>query len=243
MLVIVSVIVLSTRVHRDGTGVDQLTTGDVHSCVLNEASGEIVCWGGNFSGQLGYANTAPVGDDEFPLNQPAVNTGIVALQVAAGGTQSCALGNAGTVRCWGSGGSGQLGYGNINNVGDDEAPASAGNVPVGAAITEISRSYGTKASRIADLVARPVHTLAMSSPSRIMACPLPSYPKRRVLSTAGRPILTIASRTPCRSCRQCHSSSQTKCCLRASGGCRWRSRKSSCCAMWKSSRTRKPQRP
>ncbi len=37
----------------------------------------------------------------------------------------------GAVRCWGRGTSGQLGYGNEDNVGDDETPESVGATPVG----------------------------------------------------------------------------------------------------------------
>ncbi len=65
-----------------------------------------------------------------------------------------------------------------------------------AAITEISRSNGTKASRIACLVPRPVQILAMLvalADDGLAACH--QRPKRRVSSTAGRPIRTIASRS------------------------------------------------
>ena len=44
---------------------------------------------------------------------------------------------SGALRCWGAGYSGQLGYGNMDDlsykskfIGDDETPASAGDVPV-----------------------------------------------------------------------------------------------------------------
>jgi hypothetical protein len=35
----------------------------------------------------------------------------------------------GSIRCWGEGGLGQLGYGNTDNIGDTEVPATAGDVP------------------------------------------------------------------------------------------------------------------
>jgi hypothetical protein len=37
----------------------------------------------------------------------------------------------GAVRCWGTGGINSLGYGNTDSIGDDELPASAGDVPLG----------------------------------------------------------------------------------------------------------------
>jgi hypothetical protein len=36
----------------------------------------------------------------------------------------------GTVRCWGRASSGELGYGNVQTIGDTETPASAGDVRV-----------------------------------------------------------------------------------------------------------------
>ena len=42
----------------------------------------------------------------------------------------CALLTSGSLRCWGAGYVGQLGYGNTKFIGDDETPASAGDVPV-----------------------------------------------------------------------------------------------------------------
>lgn len=49
-------------------------------------------------------------------------------QLALGG-HACVLTAGGAVRCWGLGLNGRLGYGNLNNIGDNETPASAGDVP------------------------------------------------------------------------------------------------------------------
>ena len=51
-------------------------------------------------------------------------------KIEAGGNHTCALLTNGAVRCWGSGGNGALGYGNTDDIGDDETPASAGDVEV-----------------------------------------------------------------------------------------------------------------
>ena len=52
----------------------------------------------------------------------------VAVQVAAGDFHTCALLETGAVRCWEYGANGQLGYGNVNTIGDNEPPSSAGDV-------------------------------------------------------------------------------------------------------------------
>jgi alpha-tubulin suppressor-like RCC1 family protein len=44
----------------------------------------------------------------------------------------------GTLRCWGDGEDGQLGYGNTDNVGDDEVPADVGDVPLGETVVQVS---------------------------------------------------------------------------------------------------------
>jgi alpha-tubulin suppressor-like RCC1 family protein len=47
----------------------------------------------------------------------------------------------GAVRCWGSGEQGQLGYGNTEDIGDDETPASAGDVDVGTPATHVAVGF------------------------------------------------------------------------------------------------------
>ncbi|MEM1269662.1 MAG: T9SS type A sorting domain-containing protein, partial [Bacteroidota bacterium] len=110
-----------------GTTVAQISTGASHTCAVTTAGG-LRCWGDNFFGELGYANQDDIGDNESPLTAGDVNVGTTVTQVTAGSNFTCALTSAGQVRCWGAGGSGRLGYGNTNNIGDDEAPATAGDV-------------------------------------------------------------------------------------------------------------------
>lgn len=52
-------------------------------------------------------------------------------QISAAGDHTCALLVDGGVRCWGEANYGVLGYGNAENIGDDETPFSVGNVEVG----------------------------------------------------------------------------------------------------------------
>ncbi|KIG17855.1 hypothetical protein DB30_02478 [Enhygromyxa salina] len=107
-----------------------ITSGGGHSCA-RFGSGDVRCWGYNGYGQLGTGNTTNIGDDE-----PAIAAGLVDLGpndialVAAGNNHSCAVTNADDLYCWGLNTYGQLGYGNVERLGDDEPPSSNGPVDV-----------------------------------------------------------------------------------------------------------------
>jgi alpha-tubulin suppressor-like RCC1 family protein len=120
-----------------GGFVIQLAAGNDHTCALL-STGAVRCWGDANYGQLGYAGTDNIGDDEAPASAGDVNVGGPAIEITAGGLHTCALLSTGAVRCWGSNHAGQLGYGNTNTIGDDETPASAGNVNVGGLVVQIS---------------------------------------------------------------------------------------------------------
>jgi alpha-tubulin suppressor-like RCC1 family protein len=120
-----------------GGAVVQMAVGFLHTCVLLD-TGAVRCWGANDTGQLGYGNTRPIGDNEVPASAGDVDVGGTVVQLSAGVQHTCALLDTGAVRCWGSGGAGQLGYGNVNTIGDDETPASAGDVDVGGPVAAIS---------------------------------------------------------------------------------------------------------
>lgn len=107
-----------------------LASGWEHTCALLN-NGKLRCWGNNTNGQLGYGNTEAIGDDEDPASAGDVDLGGIAIQITAGGAFTCALLDGGDVRCWGSNANGQLGYPGLGNVGDDESPASAGDVTLG----------------------------------------------------------------------------------------------------------------
>ena len=98
-----------------------------HSCAVI-ADGTVRCWGDGANGKLGYGNLNSIGDTETPASAGPVDLGAgqTARAISAGDHHTCALLAGGNVRCWGYGVAGRLGYGNINNVGDNETPARAG---------------------------------------------------------------------------------------------------------------------
>jgi hypothetical protein len=116
-----------------------ITAGANHTCALL-TTGAVRCWGQGFDGQLGHDTSANIGDggiDESIKTADDVPLGGNATAITAGIDHTCALLTKEAVRCWGNGGSGQLGHDRPANVGDggtDESIEKAGDVPVGVAI-------------------------------------------------------------------------------------------------------------
>ncbi len=104
-------------------GSKMVSTGIFHSCVigLDEAA---YCFGRGADGQTGHGNTATIGINEVPdSSNSKVPIDLALSQVTTGASHSCVLTkDEGRVICFGLASSGQLGYGNTNKIGDDEAP-------------------------------------------------------------------------------------------------------------------------
>ncbi len=136
----------------------QISAGGSHTCALLEG-GDVRCWGSGDKGKLGYGSEANIGDDETPEAAGFVALGGPAVQIEAGGANTCALLEDGAVRCWGWGGSGALGRGDtataclidddydpyyacemnpICCTGDDETPAEVAPIELGGPATQIS---------------------------------------------------------------------------------------------------------
>lgn len=128
----------------DPRTVTQVAVGAYYSCALL-SDGAVRCWGMGLFGQLGHGDTHDIGTgDPYDSNvrtiiqKGDVNIGGTVTQIVSGLYHVCALISGGTVRCWGANAYGQLGYGNTQTIGDDETPASAGDVNVGGTVTQLS---------------------------------------------------------------------------------------------------------
>ncbi len=126
------------------TAAGRIDVGALHTCAIQEG-GSVRCWGYGPEGELGYPLMSTVGDDETPGSVGPVNVGAgrTATQIAVGDFHTCALLDDGTVRCWGFGADGRLGYGNTQNIGDNETPGMAGPVNLGAGRTAVAITAGS----------------------------------------------------------------------------------------------------
>ena len=108
----------------------QVTCGAEHTCGRN-ASGNAFCWGRNDQGQLG------VGSRLDTITPASVRmSGFALLDIDAGTSHTCAVGNTGAVYCWGRGTEGQLGTGMLDNAPmPTEVPAITTAEQVSAAST------------------------------------------------------------------------------------------------------------
>ncbi len=99
----------------------RVAAGGAHTCAIRE-SGAAKCWGNNQYGQLGYGNTANVGDNEpvSAANNLAFGSGLTLRDLALGAYHTCAVFTSGAVKCWGRGAEGQLGQGTTSSFGDNE---------------------------------------------------------------------------------------------------------------------------
>lgn len=113
-----------------GEAAISIGAGRAHSCALLE-SHRVRCWGSNSVGQLGVGNRELIGDDEPVSAGGFADVGGEVAELSVGGSHACVLLTNGSVRCWGLSMAGELGYGNLDTIGDDETPASAGDVPLG----------------------------------------------------------------------------------------------------------------
>ena len=95
-----------------GGTVTQIAAGEGFNCAVL-SGGTVRCWGTG-GAQLGRGNgsTATIGDNEAPASIDVVEVGGTVSEVDLDGfVHVCARLSTGSVRCWGGGDWGNLGYG------------------------------------------------------------------------------------------------------------------------------------
>jgi alpha-tubulin suppressor-like RCC1 family protein len=142
-----------------GVGVASIGLGAGQTCAVT-TTGSVRCWGRNVSGVLGYGHTTNIGATENPVQASNIvldaTTGLLLggdvnlgagvvdqVEVDTGAGYACArLGSR--LRCWGDGVDGSTGYGNENDIGDDELPVEAGDVQFGGSRTIVAIADGAR---------------------------------------------------------------------------------------------------
>ena len=109
-----------------GALVQRAWAGEEHICAVTRTNA-VRCWGKNVEGQLGYNDTLQVGDGTagrsiIDLGDVPVGGEVREVVTTDWDTgHTCVLMKSGAIRCWGNNASGQLGHGNVLNIGNGGA--------------------------------------------------------------------------------------------------------------------------
>jgi len=124
-------------------------TGTDHTCALF-VDGSVQCWGSAFNdefgliggGKLGYGHGREVGSGTLSSSslqeqgKNDIGEAVVGLELSD--RHSCAILASGGLKCWGGGMSGSLLQPHLDNIGDDETPASVPPARMAAAVIDIA---------------------------------------------------------------------------------------------------------
>jgi alpha-tubulin suppressor-like RCC1 family protein len=122
--------------------VTAIHAGFDNTCVVL-SNGSAKCWGEAPEERVGTGETGAVTDPSSvgPI-QITTNPDLLVTELATGASHVCARLSDGSAVCWGGSAYGALGYGNIESIGDDEQPSSAGAVSVttspGVTVTQLA---------------------------------------------------------------------------------------------------------
>jgi alpha-tubulin suppressor-like RCC1 family protein len=116
-----------------GTVVTGVATGPSHACALI-SGGAVHCWGDNREGEYGLGSTTPKNTNSAlpsSYGNASLKSGLTATSISLGDSFNCSRLDDGELECWGYNGTGQLGLGSTQTVGDVAIPGSTGLVSTG----------------------------------------------------------------------------------------------------------------
>jgi len=118
----------------------QIAAGEWHACAVTQG-GDVLCWGGNGSGELGRGF---VGGSSNTAQAVSLPMGKKAAQVACSNCHTCVTATDGSVFCWGCNNAGQVGPSTLNDGGFNPQPSPspvAVNLPVKALAVGTGGTY------------------------------------------------------------------------------------------------------
>ena len=146
-----------------GSNVAVVSAGNSHACVVTTA-GAALCWGLGSSGQVG--SNSFTGTQATPTAVTGLSSGVV--DIASGGSHTCALLDTGNVTCWGLDDAGQTGQADLTN---RATPTVVAGLPATTTTTSTTTTLAPATTLPATTVpgttpvTSPVATLATSSTS------------------------------------------------------------------------------
>jgi alpha-tubulin suppressor-like RCC1 family protein len=118
------------------SGIVEIAAGEVHACARKN-DGSVYCWGANSDGRLGDGTTT---SRAYAVRVSGSESWSGTSQIAAGGNHTCAI-KSGSVHCWGSNDSGQLGD---NTILQKLVPTAVKNSSGSGSLTKVTQiSLGT----------------------------------------------------------------------------------------------------
>ncbi len=122
-------------------------SGNTACAILEDHS--VKCWGSGKFGKLGLGDILPRGNSPLTSGDNLARVGLapsdIPIQIANYQSFVCVLFKSGTVKCWGHNSTGQLGYEDTMNRGDDASrtPAKYGMVEFGKDLKVVRLASGT----------------------------------------------------------------------------------------------------
>ncbi len=114
-----------------------ISAGWDSTCAITD-NDEVWCWGVGSGARYSTGTNTSLSDPA-----PVDLDGHTPAQITHGFEHVCVLTTDAELFCWGQGDDGRLGYGNTDDIGNDEPPLSAGPVDVGAGRTVLTASAGS----------------------------------------------------------------------------------------------------
>jgi alpha-tubulin suppressor-like RCC1 family protein len=204
-----------------------ISAGANHTCAILD-NNTLKCWGYNGYGQLGQGTGTTRGDNPGEMGDAlaAVNFGSTTTisRVVVGEQHTCVMFVDYTVRCFGRGGYGQLGYGNSDNKGDDPAhmglalpsysvetiyqpTATNTPTPLATATAVPSATFTASTTRTASKTATPTKTL---TPSKTLTRSLTATQTRSLTPTKIATLTASVTRTKPPTLRPSSTRTRTK---------------------------------